>query len=189
VVAGLANCVRHTSSYYPLFEILRQTLYLVVPAMGDTIAAGLLANAFISDDLPTNAVTATQTEEHRVVNLQRPSRGDVHTPHQSILQRRRGFRINALQLTCIRRSHQRDVHTFAHYLAPAPVLQVHLQLVAKPLYLRFSISTRQCTSITHHKAPKAMTGHSAQWLFLACALCQMSIHDLAIQRGLNRRLP
>jgi hypothetical protein len=27
-----------------------------------------------------------------------------------------------LELTCVRRSDQRDVHTFAHYLTPAPVL-------------------------------------------------------------------
>jgi hypothetical protein len=53
VVTGLANCSPH-SSYYPHFELLRQTLYLVVPAMGDTIAAGLLASAFINDDLPAN---------------------------------------------------------------------------------------------------------------------------------------
>jgi hypothetical protein len=41
-----------------------------------------------------------------------------------------------LQLTCVGRSHQCDVHTFAHYLTPAPVLQVPSQFVAQPLDLR-----------------------------------------------------
>jgi hypothetical protein len=71
-------------------------------------------------------------DEHTVVNSSALV-GEMFTNKYYNLT---GFRFDALQLTCIRRSDQCDVHTFAHYLATAPVLQVPLEFVAQPLDLR-----------------------------------------------------